>query len=331
MDLSIIIVNWNTGKLLHQCLNSIFNSETRYSYEVFVVDNASSDESIQLASKNYLKVNFIINLFNIGFAAANNQAIKKARGEFILLLNPDTLIPKDNIEKAISYLKISDNNNVEIMGCRLYYADGERQRSIQTFPTLIKAFFVAAQLNIIFHNSSLARTFGKKLSKLFPKNLGTINWEKYNTDCNVDSVLGAYFLTKKTLFDELGLLDENFFVFGEEMDLAFRVKKAGWLVRFYSGTSIIHYSNRSINQMRKEMSLELMRSHIYFCKKHRSKEYLIFYKISWFLGFLLYIILHPRLIFSKVELSLYPRTNFFLMFFKIISNPILKKHSIETV
>lgn len=330
MDLSIIIVNWNTGKLLYQCLNSIFNSETRYSYEVFVVDNASTDESIQLASGNFSEVNFIINSNNIGFAAANNQAIKKATGEFILLLNPDTIIPKDNIEKAISYLKNNDNSNVEILGCRLYHANGELQRSIQTFPTLTKAFLVAAQLNFILHNSFLSITVGKKLAKFFPNNLGTINWEKYNTDCNVDSVLGAYFLTKKALFNELGLFDENFFIFGEEMDLAFRAKKARRLVRFYSGTSIIHYSSRSINQIKNEMYLELMRSHIYFCKKHRSKEYLIFYKICWLSGFLLNTILHPRFIFSKVEFSLYPRTNFLQMFFKIIFNPILNKHSIET-
>jgi hypothetical protein len=332
MDLSIIIVNWNTGKLLSQCLNSIFNSETKHSYEVFVVDNASTDKSIQLDSKNYPKVNFIVNSHNIGFAAANNQAIKKAKGEFILLLNPDTIVQKDNIEKTLSYLMNDKNNgDVGILGCSLYHPSGELQRSIQTFPTIIKGFLVAAGLNIISHRSALGKAIAKRIFKYFPKNLGTINWQRYKKNCNVDSVLGAYFLIRKSVVYNIGMLDENFFMFGEEMEFALRAKKVGWNTRFYANAAIIHYGNRSIKKISNEMYLELARSLIYFCQKHRSKIYLAIYKLAWLTGFIINIYIRPRLIFSSVELPIYSKSNFCRMFFKILLKPIIKKTPGENI
>lgn len=268
MDLSIIIVNWNSGKLLSGCLSSIYKSNKNLSFEIFVVDNSSSDRSLTCLEK-FLKVKLIENEKNLGFAKANNKAIRKSKGRYILLLNPDTILLEGSTGDMISYM--CKNSDIGVLGCRLLNPDKTVQPSCHAFLTLPHVFFEVSQLNVLFpKNKFFIRTLSF-LNKFFPKLF--VNYSTPNMPVGVDSVMGSCYMIRKEALRKTGLLDENFFLYHEEMELSYRMWKKGFKVMFYPYASVIHYGRHSTRQVPNIVYFERCKSILHFFKKHKRNKF----------------------------------------------------------
>ena len=250
-DLSIIIVNWNTKELLIQCLNSLRPTSKRLEMEIFVVDNGSTDGSEEAVKAAFPVVNLIENQMNLGFARANNQAIRLSTGEYILLLNPDTQVK----EGAIETLKAFMENHPEagVVGAQLLNRDGSKQNSIANFPSL------ATELT----NKSLLRWF---FPDRFPGKEQT-----YSEPIEVDSVIGACMMVRREAMEQVGLLDEDYFLFLEETDWCYRIRRAGWKIYHHPQAEVYHFQGKSAEKEKKRAKAEYYRSRYHFFKKNRGR------------------------------------------------------------
>lgn len=232
MDLSVVIVNYNVASFLDQALTTLRDSAQGLDYEVFVVDNASIDNSVALVREKYPQVNLIENEENVGFARANNQALEKVTGRCVLLLNPDTVLRRDTIKTLVSFL--DEHPEAGIAGCKVLNPDGSLQLACRRgFPTPGVAFFKIVGLANLFPKS---RIFGAyNLTFLDP-----------DTTTEVDAVSGSFMMIRKEVLDRIGYLDDRFFMYGEDLDLCYRVKKAGWNVYYVPTTEIIHFKGESV-------------------------------------------------------------------------------------
>jgi GT2 family glycosyltransferase len=249
MDLSIIIVNWNTKDLLLQCLESVYQITKRIEMEIFVVDNGSGDGSVLAAKEGFPEVNFIQNQTNLGFAKANNQALSLAKGRYLLLLNPDTQIKIGATERMLSFME--DHSEVGVIGPQLLHLDGSKQNSIANFPSL------ATEL--------LNKSF---LRWLFPKKYPGKE-RSYGEPLEVDSVIGACMMVRGDAMAQVGLLDEDYFLFLEETDWCCRMKKAGWKIYHIPQAEIYHFQGKGVEIEKKKARVEYYRSRYHFFKKNR--------------------------------------------------------------
>ncbi|WP_262693631.1 glycosyltransferase family 2 protein [Kordiimonas aquimaris] len=229
MDLSIIIVNWNTRAMLRDCLHSVFDGSPKGSFEVLVVDNASNDGSAAMVSREFPATRLYCNSENVGFAAANNQVIQRARGRYILLLNSDTLVHGDVLQQSIEFM--DSDSNAGAMGCRVLNRDGTLQHSTSQFPSF---------LNLTMQTLGLDRINGVP----FFKRYRMLDWDRTTTR-NVDTVSGCYMMVRRECVNEVGLLDERFFFFGEETDWCRRMRAADWDVVFAPVGEITHFGGGS--------------------------------------------------------------------------------------
>lgn len=231
MQLSIIIVNYNVKLFLEQCLCSVKKAIEGLAAEVIVVDNNSSDNSIEYLSPKFLSVRFIENKVNTGFAKACNQGLQESKGKYILFLNPDTIIPEDCFTKSISFLDA--DTAAGALGIRMIDGSGKfLKESKRSFPSPATS---------LFKLFGLARMFPR--SKTFSKyHLGHLN-EKENNE--VDVLAGAFIMVKKEVLDKVGGFDEIFFMYGEDVDLSYRIQKAGYKNYYFAGSSIIHFKGES--------------------------------------------------------------------------------------
>lgn len=226
MGLSIIIVNYNQNKYLEKCLDSIYKN-IKGSFEVFVVDNNSK---IKPELSKFPKVKLIFNKENLGFAKANNQAIKKARGVCILLLNPDTII-KEDLNEAVSFLE--KNKNIGILSLKLVLANGKLDKACKrSFPRVRDILFKAIGLSFLFPNSKLFSSY----------NLTYLDANKLT---EVECVNGAFMLVRREVFEKVSGFDEKFFLFGEDIDFCYRVKKAGFKIVYCPEAEILHFKRSS--------------------------------------------------------------------------------------
>lgn len=276
MDLSIIIVSWNVKNLLKKCLESIYRETKNIKYEVFVVDNASKDETVEMVQNEFPQVHLIANQNNLGFAKANNQAIQQAKGDFILLLNPDTEIIENALDKMVSFMK--SHPEAGVAGCQILNPDRTIQPSVRRFPTLASHIIILLKLHNFFSRAKSIRNY-------------YIMDFSYQAMKEVDQVMGACLMTKREVIDKVGLLDDKFFIWYEEVDFCQRVKKAGWKVLFSPEAKIIHEKGKSFDQyLPVEKQAMLNKSILYYFHKHRPfGEYFIlilFYPVSLFLAFL---------------------------------------------
>lgn len=249
MLLSIIIVNWNTRDLLKQCLDSIYANPPQGKFEIIVVDNASSDGSAEMVQRTYPYVRLIHNDENAGFARANNQAIRQAGGEYLLLLNPDTLIRPRAITSSIEF--IEKHPKAGVVGVKLLDGEGKLSYSCHPFPTLFREFWR------LFH-----------LDKLYPVSQYKRNFWQSTEPREVDCVQGAYMLLRKSGLDEVGILDEDYFIYTEEVDLCYRLRKKGWKIYWLPQAEVVHYEGQSTKQRAVEMFLALNKSKVQFFRKH---------------------------------------------------------------
>ena len=249
-DLSIIIVNWNTKKLLLDCLASVYETVWRISMEVWLVDNASNDGSVESVKQLYPDVRIIQNTRNLGFAAANNRAFKRMRGRYALLLNTDTMLTDGAIETIYDFMESTPDAG---MACgQLLNPDGSKQNSIANFPGLSSLLFNETLLRII-----LPRRYPSKR-------------KEYKSPIEIDSCIGACMIVRKRTMDHVGFLDEDYFFFFEETDWSRRIKQSGWKIYFVPFARIIHFQGRSVGHNVRSRILFYRSRYIYFKKWHRN-------------------------------------------------------------
>ncbi len=233
MDVSIVIVNWKVKDLLRRCLASVYLETKGVSFEVYVVDNASGDGSVEMVLREFPDANVIANNRNMGFAAANNAAIMQAQGDFILLLNPDTELKDDAVAAMVGCMR--RHPQAGILGPRLAGADGKLQPSVRRFPTL------ASQKLIMLKLHHVLRRFGP-LRRYFADDFD------YGKEAAVDQVMGAAFMVRKSLVREIGGLDERFFIWFEDVDYCKRAKDAGFQVWYAPVATVVHHGGESFGQ-----------------------------------------------------------------------------------
>jgi hypothetical protein len=271
MDLTVSIVNYNTKEFLLNCLQSLYEGTDEISFEVFIIDNNSIDDTIEMTKEKFPQIKLICNSTNVGFSKANNQAIQQGSGRYILLLNPDTKVLKGTLEKMVVFL--DGNPQVGVLGCKILNPDGSLQISTFGFPSLIKEFFNITSLgNLVPPNAFFRKLLGKHLSKIF-KNTLTRYWD-HDQSRDVDYVMGACFMIRRNAIDQVGLLDENFFMYVEDAEWCFRFKKSGWQIRYEPNMSVIHYANRTCSadlDLNSKLFIEYYKGILYFFQKHHQK------------------------------------------------------------
>jgi GT2 family glycosyltransferase len=284
MKLSIIIVSYKTPEVLDLCLNSIRESNLHFDFEVCVVDNHSIDKTIDLLRNSYPWVKVIENRTNIGYGAANNIGINATTGSYLLFINPDTLIPRDAIEKLITYL--DQHSNAGAVGPKIIRKDGRFDKACRrSFPTPEVAFY---------------RLFG--LNKLFPKSTkyNSYNYEFVSEDKEmaVDSLMGACMLIRRDVLEKIGLFDITYFLYGEDLDLCYRIKQAGWEIRYYPEVTVIHLKGESTRKNLSRSIYEFYRSMYIFHNKYYKSKTLFF--MNWLIyvgiGFLFIVEILKNLI-----------------------------------
>jgi len=274
MDLAIIIVNWNTRDILEQCLHSVYSSKTTKHIDVWVVDNGSSDGSERMILEKYPQTRLITNNDNVGFAQANNQAITNSKGDYVLLLNPDTVVENDVIEVLVDYLE--EHPDVGAVGPRLLNPDGSLQESAYPEPTLAREFWRMFHLDRI-------KNYGE-----YPMG----DWILTKTR-DVDVLMGACFLIRRKVLNQVGLLDEEFFVYSEEVDLCTRIRNYGWRITWVPTVNVVHLGGQSTEQIQQEMFLQLYQGKIQYFRKHHSLFEVWIYKFVLFMATLVRLVLTP--------------------------------------
>ena len=254
MKLSVIIVSYNVKHFLEQCLHSVRAAGSDIDTEIFVVDNASVDGSVKMVKEKFPEVKCIANPDNQGFAKANNQAIRQSDGEYILLLNPDTIVETDTFSKIITFMDC----HADAGGLGVKMVDGTGQflpESKRGLPTPIVAFYKIFGFSRLFPKSKI---FGKY-------HLGFLDKDKTH---QVDILAGAFMLMRKSVVDEVGLLDEDFFMYGEDIDLSYRIIKAGHHNYYYPDARIIHYKGESTKKGSLNYVFVFYNAMIIFARKH---------------------------------------------------------------
>jgi hypothetical protein len=251
MDISIIIVNWNTKDLLSGCLESIFQTVTAQSFEVIVVDNASSDGSVDLLTQKYPQVKTIANRENRGFGAANNQGFAVMKGKYALLLNTDAVLTQGAVQKL--WMFAETNPRAAIVCGQLLNADGSKQNSIASFPTLLSLAVNTSLLEYLFP--------GKYPSKRY----------HHAGPLEVDSAIGACMMIRKQALEQVSFFDERYFFFFEETDLAYAMRLAGWKIYHVPGAFIYHLQGQSIGHNARSR-IEFYRSRYQFLRKWKPRH-----------------------------------------------------------
>lgn len=259
MKLSVIIVNYNVKYFLEQCLYSVLNASGMVDTEVLVVDNNSVDGSMEMVRQKFPGVRCMLNKENVGFSKANNQAIRQAKGEYILLLNPDTVVEEDTFEKTVSYM--DRHPDAGAMGVKMIDGSGRfLPESKRGLPTPSVAFYKISGLTALFPKS---RVFGKYHLRYLDE----------NEIHEVEVLAGAFMLLRKSTLDKTGLLDEDFFMYGEDIDLSYRIQKAGYKNIYFPQTRIIHYKGESTKKTSVNYVLVFYNAMIIFARKHFSKQH----------------------------------------------------------
>ncbi|BCJ87799.1 glycosyltransferase family 2 protein [Effusibacillus dendaii] len=272
MDLSIVIVSYNTKDLLIQTLDSVFRHTSGLYLEVFVVDNASSDGSPEAVTDLYPQVKIIRNQKNEGFAAANNQAIEQATGRYILLLNSDTIVQESTFHTMITYM--DGHSKIGAAGCKVVKPDGTLDLACRrSFPTPMNSLYQALKLDKLFPQSPRFASYN--LTYLDEN-------EMYQVDC----LVGAFMMVRRETIDQVGMLDDQFFMYGEDIDWCYRIKQAGWQIWYYPKTSIIHYKGASSAKKKYRMIWEFHRAMILYYRKHHAGNSI--FLVNWlvYLGIL---------------------------------------------
>lgn len=292
MDLSIIIVNYNVKYFLEQCLHAVYKATQKITAEVIVVDNNSVDGSARMIAERFPQAGLIANTVNLGFARANNQAISRASGRYILLLNPDTVVQEDTFSKCLVFM--DSHPDMGCLGVKMIDGKGRYlPESKRALPTPMIAFYKIFGMAALFPRS---KRFGQY-------HLGYLDKDEIH---EVDIISGAFMFIRKAALEKTGMLDEEFFMYGEDIDLSYRFKLAGYRNVYYPLTTIIHYKGESTKKSSINYVIVFYRAMIIFARKHFSKNTVRYYT------FLIHLAIYIR-----ASLSILRR------FFLGIINPLL--------
>jgi len=314
IDISVIIVNYNVKELLEQCIKSIFAASGKLSVEVIVVDNNSFDGSAEFIRQKFpgdLRLKLIESPVNLGFAKANNLGAKEATGEYLLILNPDTILQEDTLDRSLEFYKAG--KDIGALTCKLILPNGKLDLACRrSFPTPSVAVYRILGLSRIFPKSKL---FGKY----------NLTYLDENDTYEVDAIVGAYMLIKKDVYEKVKGFDEDYFMYGEDLDLCFRIKKAGYKIFYFPETSIIHYKGESTKKSSISYVNNFYGAMQVFVKKNLNKNFwlmnflirmVIFYRaaISYFIRFLKNsypVVLDLGFIVAGMFIAIYQRFDFF--------------------
>lgn len=254
IDLSIIIISYNTSALLRECLNSIFKTIKDIAFEVFVVDNNSSDDSVEMIKNNFPSIKLIENKKNEGFPNANNHAIGLAKGEHVLFINPDTIVLPQAINRMVNCLKL--NEYVGAVGPMILDRDNQIIPTCgRNFPTIMSVFWRVAGLEALLPKS-----------KIFGRYYMTY-WDHMST-CNVECLTGACMMVRKNILDKCKGFVE--IMYAEDIDLCYRIGRDGWNIRYLPESKIIHYAKQSSKKVSNFWAVAAdERGLIWFFRKHR--------------------------------------------------------------
>lgn len=274
MKLSIIIVNYNTYTLTKQTIDSVLEKKLPFEYEIMLVDNASMDDSMVKFQEDYKDIiregllKITLNNANLGFAKANNIGMRKSKGEYILLLNSDTYVVEDCLQQCMQYIEryntetaIQGENECKIgaLGCKVILPDGSLDHACKRgFPTPKASLY-----------------YFLKLHKKDKEKYGLYDALYLDEDetGEVDCLMGAFMLMPREALDKVGLLDEDFFMYGEDIDLCYRIKEGGYKILYYPEASIIHYKGGSSKKRRTKVIYDFHNAMWIFYKKHYIKKY----------------------------------------------------------
>lgn len=265
---SVVIVNLNGKDLLDPCLNSIFSKSASFPFEIIVVDNNSKDDSVSWLRNNYPDVITIHNTKNLGFSRANNQGIRQAKGKYILLLNNDTEFLNNALKPAVEHME--QNSDVGICGLKLLHPDGSIQYSCRSFPGFATSFFNRYSF----------------LTRLFPDNIFSRQYLKtdfkHDKIADVDWVSGAAMLLRREMLGQIGLLDDRFFMYSEDVDICYRAWQNKWRVVYFPESQIVHHIGQTTLNDTSLFIPTLWHRHksmFLFFKKHYSRH---FFLVDWF-------------------------------------------------
>ena len=272
-DVSVIFVNYKTKDLTINAIKSVFEKTQGIDFEIFVVDNNSQDGSIEAIEKEFPNINIIKNTINAGFGAANNLAIRQAKGKYIFCLNTDTLLINNAIKIIYDYIEKDENKDVAVCGSALYNSDGKACICGGNLPSITNVFWKFGLRGI--------------LKKRYKNYCTALTADDYNNYESIGYITGADIFFRKTVLDEVGLFDENIFMYFEETDLCKRIRDKGYDIKIVKNAKIIHLEGQSNNNtlQKKKMS---KRSEFYYFRKHHPNQiwlvktlYVILYCIDW--------------------------------------------------
>jgi len=231
MDLTVVIVSYNVSALLRQCLKTVNRARQGINCEIFVVDNNSTDGSCSVVRQEFPYVNLIENSTNAGFSAAGNQALRLAKGRYILLLNPDTLLEENSLTACIGFME--SHQDAGALGVKMVNGEGEYlPESKRCLPSVSSAFFKSFGLSFIFPGSKL-------FNRYYHAEVGM------DETAQTEVISGAFMFIRREILDRTGLLDEDFFMYGEDIDLSYRILKAGYLNYYFPQVKVTHFKGCS--------------------------------------------------------------------------------------
>jgi GT2 family glycosyltransferase len=275
VDVSIIIVNWNAMTYLRNCLRSIAQETRVCTYEVIVVDNDSDDGSQEMIRAEFPDVTAVLNERNVGFAGGNNQAMRMARGRYILLLNPDTLVLNGAVDTCVAYADELRDERVGVLGCQVWEDEATIQKTCFQFPS---------PLNTLLTLLGLTRRFPR--SRFLSRS--EMRWWDRRSEREVDVVSGMFMLVRRDAVEEVGLMDEGYFMYAEEADWCYRFWRSGWRCLFTPRARIMHLEGggKSSALVSAKMSVHLQKSVLRFHRKNRGR-------VAWALAQGMYAVLMP--------------------------------------
>jgi len=256
MKVSVIIVSWNAKAYLLECIESIYKQDLKDSPEIIVVDNASSDGSPEAVRANYPAVTLIENVGNYGFAKANNVGIKASRGEYLFLINSDIVVREGCFQKIVQHM--SNHPSVGMLGPKIFSVDGSVQRTCMGLPSLWNLFCRAVALDALFPHS---RIFGSHF----------LTYWNFDDTRPVDVINGCFWAIRRSAIDDVGFLDERFFIYGEDVDWCRRFTEKGWQVVFFAGAEALHYGGASSANAPIKFDIEMQRANYQYWTKHHSR------------------------------------------------------------
>jgi GT2 family glycosyltransferase len=293
-DLTAIVVNWNTRELLRKCLDSFFSQTRGVAYEVWVVDNGSTDNSSEMVRKKFPQVRLIENESNLGFSQANNQAIRRSSGRYVLLLNSDTELI-GNAPRILAQF-MDDHPEAGAAGCKLLNSDGSLQLSCGRFPRLFSALMGGVLANSVFKKFFPNRRFFAEYG---------LSQEEHSRLQETDFVMGACMILRREALEQAGFFDEDIFLYFEEIDLCYRIKQAGWKILYTPEARVCHHGGQSSPSSAYVVQQNLI-SLEYFFRKHYSRTSAVILRILMFLGsaskivIFMTLLLVPRIEFRKM-------------------------------